>query len=91
MSDDTSGTNEFCIDKHCPYTLAAAAKKLGRSEWSVRALIRDGKLAHLRHTPKGAIYILGSDLTSYLESLRTPAIGERGRRAAQAAAAVAGK
>jgi hypothetical protein len=78
---------DYSIDPHRLYDLNAAAPKVGLTSWHLREQVKQRKIAYLRHTPVGKIFFRGADLMSYLDSLRTPAIGEKARAAARSAIA----
>ena len=83
--------SEFDFLPSVLYSIATAAPKLGLSEYHLRDLaVHQRRIAFIRHTPKGKIFFRGKDLLEYLETCRQPAVGERGRRAAQAAVGAAG-
>jgi excisionase family DNA binding protein len=50
-------------------TVAHAAERLGVSESQVRILIRAGRLAGRRHTPRGKYQIRESEIVRYLAVL----------------------
>ncbi|MBI3464898.1 MAG: helix-turn-helix domain-containing protein [Planctomycetes bacterium] len=65
-----------------PFTVRQAAEKLGVSEWTVRDLVKTGKLTCDRiGTGRGTIRFSAADLASYRESARpSAAIPSRRRR-----------
>ena len=70
------------------YPLRGAATRVGLSEYQFRDVaVRQRKIAFLRHTDRGKLFFRGKDLEEYLQNIRTPALGERGRRAAREAVA----
>ena len=96
MPDATTDTAakpfDLHIDKHAIYTMAETAPKLKLSEYTLRDFAVVQKLIPcVRYTRKGKIFFRGQDLLEWLERCRQPAVGERGRRAAQAAVADATK
>ena len=88
MLRSDSHSSEHSIDPQRVYGLPDAALKLGLSVWHARhKAVVEHRISFLRHSPKGKLLFLGRDLLDYLETCRQPAVGERGRRAAQAAVA----
>jgi hypothetical protein len=57
-------------------SLEEAAKKLGRSYWSVRRACLSGQLASIRFNPKGKIYVKPVDLDAYVGRCRCRAFDE---------------
>lgn len=58
-------------------TIRQAAERSNFSEWSIRRDIQLRRLASVRRTTRGKIYILTEDLEAYIERYRRSAIGER--------------
>lgn len=88
MPRTSSEIADFAIDPHYLYDLNDAASKVGLSSWHLREkAVSERRVAFIRHSTRGKILFRGKDLLAYLDSLRTPALGEKSRAAAQAAVA----